>query len=155
MAAVIRIVVNFLLNILQILYQSKSASPLPTHPNVMVIAVSSYLLYCFGFYLKRHISSTFPFSTWPALVIYTNVMRFLGFVSMASLASIIFSTSSTSLVVIYLLLALLFAGKSVLSWIRNRYIFQMRRSNSYSNLQVHVDVPGIHAFSSDVHTLPV
>lgn len=152
--AVIRLAVTFLVNVLQIMYQSKSLPPLDTNPN-MLIAISSFLLYCFARYLKHNMTSIFRSSTWPALLIYTNFMTFLGFVSMASFTSIIFSTSSTSSVVVYLLLALFFSGKSVLSLIQHKNSFARRRSNSYSNLQVHIDLPRIQAFASDVLTLPV
>ncbi|KAK1371421.1 hypothetical protein POM88_037513 [Heracleum sosnowskyi] len=151
--AVMGIAVTFLVNVLQIMYQSKSASPLDAQPGIMLIAISSFLIYCFGFYLKHNMTSMFGSSTCPVILFYTNFMSFLGFVSIASFTSIIFSTSSTTSAVVYLLLALFFSGKSVLSSIQNRNSFAMRRSNSYSILQVHVDLPRIQAF--DVHTLPV
>ncbi|KAK1371417.1 hypothetical protein POM88_037509 [Heracleum sosnowskyi] len=152
--AVTGIAVTFLLNVLQIMYQSP-ASRLHTNPQIMLIGTSTYLLYCFGCYLEHYINSNFRSSTWPTLV-YTNAISFLGFVSMASFASMIFSTSYANLAFVYLLLAVFFSGKLVLSLIRNGGSFTMRRSNSYSNLQlVRVDVPRIQAFSSDAHTLPV
>ncbi|KAK1371420.1 hypothetical protein POM88_037512 [Heracleum sosnowskyi] len=150
--AVIGVAVTFLVNVLQIMYQSKSASPLDAQPGIMLIAISSFLIYCFGFYLKHNMTSMFRSSTCPAILIYTNFMSFLGFVSIASFTSIIFSTSSTSSVMVYLLLALFFSGKSVRSLIQNINSFAMKRSNSYSNLQVRIDLPRIQAF--DVHTLP-
>ncbi|KAK1371425.1 hypothetical protein POM88_037517 [Heracleum sosnowskyi] len=142
--AVMGVAVTFLINVLQIMYQSKSASPLDAQPGIMLIAISSFLIYCFGFYLKHNITSMFRSSTCPVILFYTNFMSFLGFVSIAS-----FTTSA----LVYLLLALFFSGKSVLGLFQKRNSFAMRRSNSYSILQVHVDLPRIQAF--DVHTLPV
>ncbi|KAK1371432.1 hypothetical protein POM88_037524 [Heracleum sosnowskyi] len=128
-------VVTFLLTVLQIMYASKSVSPLDTHPNIMLTAISTFLLYCFACYLQ-HFTSIFASSTWSVLVIYANFRNFLGFISIISLASIIFSTSSTTLAIVHLLSALFFSGKSVLSFIQNRKSVATRRSNSYTNFQV-------------------
>lgn len=154
MAPVIRIAITFLVSVLQIMHESNSPSPLDTNPN-MLISISTFLLYCFACYLKHNLTSFFRSSTWPALLIYTNFMTFLGFVSMASFITIIFSTSFAASVFVYLLLALFFSANSVLSLIRHENSFSLRRSNSSSNLQVRIDLPRIQAFSSDVRTLPV
>ncbi|KAL8110477.1 hypothetical protein AgCh_026260 [Apium graveolens] len=45
--------------------------------------------------------------------------------------------------------------KSVLSVIQHRNSIAMKRSNSYSHLQVQVDVPRVDAFAIDVQALPV
>ena len=153
--AIIGIAISFLFDVMQIKYQSQDSSPFQTHPKTMFIALSTLLLYCFGCDTEHSMSSICRFSTWSTLI-HINFIRFLGFTSVASLVSIILSTSSANSVNVYLVLAFFFLGRCVLSWIQNRNSGGIRGGYPYSsNLQTSIHIPYIHAFSSDINTLPV
>lgn len=132
--AVVGITVSSLLNVVQIKYQQQAASPFQTHPRTMTIAVSSLLLYCFGCDLENYVDSISHFSTWQLLV-YESTLRFLAFSSAASFASIVFSTNSTSSVIVYMIFGLGFSARLIVMWIRNMKFSRNRRRYSFTNWQ--------------------
>lgn len=152
--AIIAITISSLLNALQIKYQPPSASPFQAHPITMTIAISSLLIYCFGCDSEHYFSSICGFS-WRRTLIYINILRSLGFISVASFASIIFSSSAMSSMIIYLIFALFFSARLIVSWIQNKTLLENRGGYSYSDMQTHINVPSIYVFCHHRDNLPV
>lgn len=152
--AIIAITVSSLLNALQIKFQPPSASPFQSHPKTMTVAISSLLMYCFGCDSEHYISSICHFSKRPTQI-YINILRSLGFISVASFASIIFSTSFTISVLVYLIFALFFSARLVVSWIQNKTLLENRGGHSYSDMQTHINVPSMYFFCDHRDNLPV
>lgn len=151
--AIVGIVVSVLVSLLQIKYQSadSASSPFHTHPTTMSIAISTFLIYCLGSDSQPYITSSSRFSTRQATIyLYTITMRLLIFISVASFASVVFSThSNSSSVMVYLLFAILFSARLLLKFLRNT------ENCSCGNVHSHTDMSWMHSILNDMHTLPV
>ncbi|WOG88474.1 hypothetical protein DCAR_0207709 [Daucus carota subsp. sativus] len=152
--ASIGITISVLLDALQIKYQTHSASPFHTHPKAMAIALSTLLIYCFGCDLEDYFSCICHFSSRQTLV-YITVLRSLGFISVASFASVVFSTSLMSSVILYLIFAIFFAARLVVSWTQYKTLLENRGDYTYSNMHTHVNVPSRYVFCNGRDNLPV
>ena len=143
------IAASLLLTALQLKYQSRTDSPFQDHPKAMAIAIASLLLLCLGCDVEQCFSTNRHFST-TAIIIH-HVLRLLGFISLAALASVIFSTSTSSVpsLIIYLIFPWFFSARFVLHWIRKKNLHANRGSN---NLHPHF---ASDYYFDDIDTLPV
>ncbi|KAK1353417.1 hypothetical protein POM88_052552 [Heracleum sosnowskyi] len=123
------ITVSVLLTALQLKYQARSDSPFQDHPKAMAIAISSLLIFCMGCDLEQIFVSPRRFST--SATMLHHVLRLLGFTSLASLAYIIFSTSSSSipLLIVFLIFTWFFLTRFVLHWLQNNNLHGGRGAN--------------------------
>ena len=127
------IAASVLLTALQLKYQARTDSPFQDHPKAMTIATASLLMFCFGCYVEQYLSSTRRSSTFAALL--HHVVILLGFISLASLASVIFSTSTSSIssLIVYLIFPCFFSARFVFHWIRYRNLHGNRGTYNAPN----------------------
>ncbi|KAL3499654.1 hypothetical protein ACH5RR_038747 [Cinchona calisaya] len=108
--AIFVLIVTVLLNFLQLKYQGKDQSPFETHPKIALLAVVSLILYCILCNAKLRISGNHP-NYIHCLV--KNSMVFFGFLSLASLSSVLFPEPFCpflfSLSILFSLLSILFS----------------------------------------------
>ncbi|KAK1353414.1 hypothetical protein POM88_052549 [Heracleum sosnowskyi] len=131
------ITVSVLLTALQLKYQARSDSPFQDHPKAMAIAISSLLIFCMGCDLEQIFVSPRRFST--SATMLHHVLRLLGFTSLASLAYIIFSTSSSSipLLIVFLIFTWFFLTRFVLHWLQNNNLHGGRGANNLCTSHPH------------------
>ncbi|CAI9095736.1 OLC1v1031732C1 [Oldenlandia corymbosa var. corymbosa] len=77
-----------LINFIEIKYQGKDESPFETHPRIMLLAVTSLILY----FLAFDVSSRFSASSLTA-IIWRFMMVFFGLLSLAALLSVLLPES--------------------------------------------------------------
>lgn len=134
---IFRITVSVLLASLQLKYQVRTDSPFQDHPISMAIAIASLLIFCLGCDLEQYLVKTNCSSTFATLTHY--VLRLFGFISLASLASVIFSTSSTSSLVVYLIFAWFFCARLMLQyWMKSKNVHRSEGAYNFYNLRPHV-----------------
>ncbi|KAK1353408.1 hypothetical protein POM88_052543 [Heracleum sosnowskyi] len=131
------IAVSVLLTALQLKYQSETDSPFQDHPKAMVIAIASLLIFCLGCDVEQYFGFTYRSSTLATLL--HHVLRLLGFVSLASLAYVIFSTSTSSApsIIVFLIFPWFFIARFVLHWVQNRNLHGSRGASNFRNLNQH------------------
>ncbi|KAK1403043.1 hypothetical protein POM88_002648 [Heracleum sosnowskyi] len=102
--------VSVLLLALQLKYHGSTNSPFQDHPKAMAIAIASCLIFCLGCDVQQYVQETLCSSTFET--IFHHILRVLAFISLASLASIIFSAStiSTTSVIVYLIFPCFFSA---------------------------------------------
>lgn len=149
---------SVLLTSLQLKYQARTDSPFQDHPKAMAIAIASLLIFCLGCDVEQYFSSTQRFST--SATVFHHVLRLLGFISLASLASVIFSTSTSSVpsLIVYLIFPWFFSARFVLHWLQNKPSHENENRGAYNfhNLRphLHYTFPFSH-YSDHIDSLPV
>lgn len=146
------VAVSVLLTALQLKYQERTDSPFHDHPKAMAIAIASLLIFCLGCDMEQYLNSSHRLSTFAT--IFRHVLRLFGFISLASLASVIFSTSTSSVpsLIVYLIFPWFFSARFVLHWIQNRNLDGNRGANNLYNLRPHFV---FSHYSDYIDTLPV
>ncbi|KAK1403051.1 hypothetical protein POM88_002656 [Heracleum sosnowskyi] len=127
--------VTVLLTALQLKYQAAGTnSPFEDYPEAMAIAIASFIIFCLVYEMEQYFHITRRHSTFATLL--QHVLRLLAFISLASLASVIFSTSSisTKSLIVYLMFPCFFSARLVLQWIQNRTLHDNTEAYSFQNL---------------------
>ncbi|WOH16341.1 hypothetical protein DCAR_0935892 [Daucus carota subsp. sativus] len=117
----IGVAVSVLIAALKLKYQSTRGSPFQDHPKTMAIAIASFLASCLA--CKIFNSCTSLSSTFRALL--HHIVRLMGLISLASLSSVIFSTSTSSIMpslVVYTMFSLSFLAMLMLQGILGQNI---------------------------------
>ncbi|KAK1353410.1 hypothetical protein POM88_052551 [Heracleum sosnowskyi] len=144
------ITVSVLLTALQLKYQARTDSPFQDHPKAMAISIASLLIFCLGCDVEQYLSTA---SSTSATRIH-HVLRLFGFISLASLASVIFSTSTspTSSFIVYLIFPWFFFARFVLHWIRYKNLRRSQGAYNFYNLRPHF---AFRHYFNNIDTLPV
>lgn len=119
-----------LLAALELQHQAGNGSSFHNHPKTMAIAIASYLVFCMGCIIEQNYLRTTRRSSTSATLLYHSV-RLMGYITVASLASVFFWTSTSSnlsLVVVYIIFSLLFSANWMLKWIRYKCSHRNRDS---------------------------
>ena len=90
---IIGIADSVLLAALQLKYQSTTSSPFHDHPIAMVIAIASFLIFCLGYDMEQIHSRTTSHASTSGTLLH-HLVRMTGFISLASLTLVIFSSST-------------------------------------------------------------
>uniref|UniRef100_A0A175YKI7 Uncharacterized protein n=1 Tax=Daucus carota subsp. sativus TaxID=79200 RepID=A0A175YKI7_DAUCS len=149
---ILGIAVTVLLSALQLKYQAGTDSAFQDHPRAMVFAIASFLVFCLVCDLEQYFRSTHNSAAF-ATVLH-QILRLFGFISLASLAFVIFSpsTSSRTSLIVYLIFPGFFSARLVLHWIQNRKLRGNRGACNFHNSDPHfVDSD----YLSYIDTLPV
>ena len=116
--------VSALLDLLQLKYQGKSASPFETHPITMWVAIASLLLYCLAlaYDAEQRFSSTYiPTPTHGR--VFHGGMALLGWLCSVSLASVLVQ-GSVGVVVLYLVYVMFSATELLCIWLQHRMVME-------------------------------
>lgn len=146
------ITASVLLTALQLKYQAKTDSPFQDHPKAMVFAIACLLIFCLGCDAEQYLCSPRRSSTFATLL--HHAVRLLGFISLASLATVIFltSTSSIPLLIIYMIFPWFFSARFVFHWIQYRNLQGNRGTKNIYDLHPQF---ALNSYFDYMDTLPV
>lgn len=126
---------TLLLAALELQHQASTGTSFQDYPKTMATAVASFLVFCMGCIIEQNYMRTTHHSSTFATLLH-HFVRLMGYISLASLASVFFSTFTSSnmlSIVVYLIFSLLFLADWMFRWIR----YKCSHRNGYS-LPVHL-----------------